>query len=72
MQSLSRDELEQIAKKGGIKKYKNMSKERILFSLLKSEQIIAELRRSKDNNGETKEIKEKFNVLRNRFSKEEI
>ena len=72
MQGLSRDELEQIAKKGGIKKYKNMSKERILISLLKSEQIIAELRRSKNNIAVTKEIKEKFNVLRNRFSKKEI
>ena len=49
-----------------------MSKEELLISLLKSGQIPAELRRSKDNNAEIKEIKEKFNVLRNRFSKEEI
>ena len=49
-----------------------MSKERLLISLLKSEQIIAELHRSKDNHAEIKEIKEKFNVLRNRFSKEGI
>ena len=49
-----------------------MSKEGLLISLLKSEQSIAELRKSKDNNAEIKEIKEKFNVLRNRFSKEEI
>ena len=49
-----------------------MSKERLLISLLKSKKIIAELCSSKDNNAEIKEIKEKFNVLRNRFSKEEI
>ena len=49
-----------------------MSKEGLLISLLKSEQSIAELRKSEDNNAEIKEIKEKFNVLRNRFSKEEI
>ena len=59
-------------KKRGIKKYKNMLKEELLISLLKSEQSIAELCKSKDNNGEIKEIKEKFNVLRNRFSEEEI
>ena len=33
MQILSRNELEQIANKGGIKKYKNMSKEGLLISL---------------------------------------
>ena len=49
-----------------------MSKEGLLISLLKSEQSIAEFRKSKDDNAEIKEIKEKFNVLRNRFSKEEI
>ena len=49
MQNLSRNELEQIAKKGGIKKDKNMSKEELLISLLKSEQSIAELRKSKSN-----------------------
>ena len=49
-----------------------MLKGELLISLLKSEQSITELRRSKDNNAEIKEIKEKFNVLRNRFSKEEI
>ena len=49
-----------------------MSKEGLLISLLKSEQSIAELCKSKDNDAEIKKIKEKFNVLRNRFSKEEI
>ena len=47
-----------------------MSKEELLISLLKSGQIPAELRRSKDNNAEIKEIKENVNPLRNSFSKE--
>ena len=72
MQNLSWNELEQIAKKRGLKKYNNMSKEGLLISLLKLEQSIAQLRNSKDNNAEIKEIKEKFNVLRNKLSKEEI
>ena len=49
-----------------------MSKEGLLISLLKSKQSISELRKNKDNNAEIKEIKEKFNILKNRFSKEEI
>ena len=72
MQNLSRNELEQIAKNRGIKKYKNMSKEKLLISLLKSEQSIAELRKSKSNSIWIEEIKERFNVLRNNFSKEKI
>ena len=72
MQNLLRNELEQIAKKRGIKKYKNMSKEELLISLLKSEQSIAELRKSKSNSIGIEEIKSKFNVLRNNLSKEEI
>ena len=50
----------------------NMSKEGLLISILKSGQSIAELRKSNNNNTEIKEIKEKFNVLRNEFSKEKI
>ena len=46
----------------------NMSKEGLLISIFESGQSIAELRKS-NNNAETKEIKEKFNVLRNNFSK---
>ena len=57
MQNLSRNELEQIAKKRGIKKYKNMSKEELLISLLKSEQSIAELCKSKSNSIGIEEIK---------------
>ena len=45
-----------------------MSKEGLLISILKSGQSVAELRKS-NNNAEIKQIKEKFNVLRNNFSK---
>ena len=48
-----------------IKKYKNMSKEELLISLLKSEQSIAELCKSKSNNAEIEETKQIFNTLRN-------
>ena len=59
MQNLSKNELEQIAKKRGIKKDKSMSKERLLISLLKSKQSIAELRKSKSNSIRIEEIKKK-------------
>ena len=72
MQNLLRNELKQIAKKRGIKKNKNISKEGLLISLLKSEQSIAELRKSKSNSIAIEEIKRKFNMLRNNFSKEKI
>ena len=57
MQTLSRNDLEQIAKKRYIKKYKNMSKEELLIDLLKSEQSIAALRKSKSNSIGIEEIK---------------
>ena len=60
MQNLSQNELEQIAKMRRIKNYKNMSKEELLISLLKSEQSIAELRKSKSNSIGIEEIKEKL------------
>ena len=72
MNNLPRNKLEQIAKNRGIKKYKNMSKEGLLISLSKSEQSIDELRKSKSNSIVIEEIKNKFNVLRNKFSKEKI
>ena len=65
MHNLSQNELEQIAKMRRTKNYKNMSKEELLTSLLKSGQNIAELRRSKVNNAEIEEIKKNFNALRN-------
>ena len=49
-----------------------MSKEVLLISFLKSEQSINELRKSNNYNVEIKEIKEKFNLLRNKFSREKI
>ena len=49
-----------------------MSKEELLISLLKSEQSIAELRKSKSNSLGIEEIKKKNNMLRNNFSKEQI
>ena len=55
-----------------IKNYKNMSKEELLISLLKSEQGIAELRKSKFNSAEIDEAKKNFNALRNNFSKEKL
>ena len=60
MQNLSQNEQEQIAKKRGIKKYKNMSKEGLLISLLKSEQSIAELHKSKSNSLGIEEIQKKL------------
>ena len=60
MQNLLRNELEQIAKKGGIKKCKNTSKEGLLISLLKSEQSIAQLCKSKSNSLGIEEIKKKI------------
>ena len=72
MSNLLQNELKKIAKIKHIKNYKNMLKEELLIALLKSEQSPAELRRSKDNNTEIKEIKEKFNALRNNFSREKI
>ena len=44
-------------KKRRIKKYKNMSNEELLISLLKTEQSIAELRKSKSNSIGIEEIK---------------
>ena len=67
MGNLSQNELEKIAKMRHIKNHKNMSKEDLLISLLKTEQSIAELRRSKENNAEIEETKNIFNELRNRF-----
>ena len=49
-----------------------MSKEDLLFALLKSNKSHIELRLSKDNNPEIEETKKLFNELRNNFSKEEM
>ena len=46
-----------------------MSKEGLLISLLKSDQSIDELCKSKSNSIGMEEVKEKFSVLRNNSSK---
>ena len=55
-----------------LKNYNNMSKEELLITLLKSDQSLSELQKSKSNNAETEETTKKFNELKNRFSKEKI
>ena len=72
MNNLSLNELKQIAKTRTIKNYKDMSKEDLLITLLKSNQSHTELRRSEDNNTEIGETKKIFNELGNNFSKKEI
>ena len=69
MQNLSQNKFEQIAKTRRIKNYKNMLKEKLLISLLKSGQSIGEFRKTKSSNAEIEGIKKKFNALRNNFSK---
>ena len=46
-----------------------MSKEELLIALLKSEQSLAELYKSKSNNAEIEETKKIFNELRNKLSR---
>ena len=72
MGKLSQNEFKKFAKMRHIKNYKNMSREQLLISLLKTEKSIAELRRSKYNNADIEEAKQTFNELRNRISKEKI
>ena len=72
MKNLLQNELEKIAKMRHIKSYKNMSKEGLLISLLKSGKSLAELYKSKSNSVEIGETKKIFNELRNRVSKSNI
>ena len=60
MLSSSQNELEQIAEMRRIKNYKNMSKEGLLIALLKLEQSLAELRKSKSNTAKIEETKNLF------------
>ena len=69
MRNLLQNELEQIARMRRIKNYKNMSKEKLLIALLKSGQSLAELYKSKSNNGEIEKTKKTFNEIRSKFSK---
>ena len=57
MQNQSRDELEQIAEMRRIKKHKEMSKEELIISLLKSKSSLAELFNNNPDNDKTSEIK---------------
>ena len=50
MRGQSRDELKRIAKIRKIKNYEEMSKEKLIISLLKSKQSIAELFNNNNNN----------------------
>ena len=52
VQNLSKTELEQITKKRAIKKNKNMRKEELLISLLKTEQSLDEFRKTRSSNAE--------------------
>ena len=72
MLNLSQNELEQIAKMRHLKNYKNMSKEDLLITLLKPNQSLAELQKSKSNNAKMEETRKSFNELKNRFSKKGI
>ena len=60
MGKLLQNELKKIAKMRHIKNYKNMSREELLISLLKTEQSIVELRKSKDNNAEKQKRLKQF------------
>ena len=62
MQNLSQNELEQIPKIRHIKNYKNMWKEELLISLLKSGQSIGGFRKARSSNAEIEEIKK--NLMR--------
>ena len=54
-----------------IKDYKNMSKEELLITLIKSEQSHVALYKSKSNDSEIEETRKIFNDIRNKLSKSE-
>ena len=69
MLNLSLNELKQMAKMRGIKDYKSMSKERFLSALNESKSADSE---KNLHNARTKQIREEFNKLRDRFLKPKI
>ena len=69
MLNLLWNELEQIAKMRHIKNYKNMSKEGLLITLLKSGCSFAELYKNNFNDAKIEEIKKSVNELRDSRSK---
>ena len=65
MRGQSRDELKRIAKIRKIKNYEEMSKEKLIISLLKSKQSIAELFNNNNNNNNNNNINDnKINDIR--------
>ena len=75
MRSLSRDELEQIAKIRRIKNYEDMKKEDLIISLLKSKQSIAEIFNDNNNNNlydnEISDVRRILNRLRDILPKKD-
>ena len=63
MRGQSRDELERIAKIRRIKNYKEMTKEELIISLLKSKQSIAELLNNNTNDNKINDIRRILNRL---------
>ena len=61
-----------VAKMRKIKNYRSMPKEELLIVLLKSNQIITKLCRSKNNNAEIEETKKMFNEQRNNLKNKEL
>ena len=72
MLGFSQNELEEITKMRRIKNYNNMSKEDLSVALLKSNQSLVELQKSKSNNAKIEETRKIFNELKNRFLKKGI
>ena len=55
-----------------IKDYKNMSKEGLLISLLKSGRSVAELHKNNSDNIAIEKTRKKFNELRDKFSRSKL
>ena len=72
MQNLSQNDLEQLAEMRHIKNYKNLSKEGLLITLLKSGRSFAELYKNNFNDVKIEEIKKSVNGLRDRLSRSKI
>ena len=70
MHDQSRDELKQIAKMRRIKKYKKMSKEELIISLLKSKSSLSELFNNNLDNDKISGSKKMLNRLRDILPKD--
>ena len=70
MWTLSRNQLEQIAIMRCMKTYNNLWKEKLLMTLLKPNQSLAEFQKSDSNNIKIEETRKLFNELKNRFWQE--